>query len=116
MKSFDEWFKNEMPNSHRKVGKEKIETVIYSCAESACNHQQNKIACMQVNLDGANERAIMMLNHKNAMVYKMQAEVDELRKRIDEVIEYIGTDFDDFYTGVMVESIHEILKGENHES
>lgn len=41
-----------------------------------------------------------------------QAEIDELQKRIDEVIEYIGTDFNDYYTGVMVESIHEILKGD----
>lgn len=90
MKSFDEWFENEMPNSHRKVGKEKTETVIYSCAESAWNHQQNKIACMQVNLDGANERAIMMFNHKNAMVDKMQAEVDELRKRIDEALKVLS--------------------------
>ncbi len=40
-----------------------------------------------------------------------QAEVDELQKRIDEVLDYVGTDFEDYYTGVMTESIHEILKG-----
>lgn len=44
-----------------------------------------------------------------------QAEVDELQKRIDEVLDYVGTDFEDYYTGVMTESIHEILKGNTND-
>lgn len=51
--SFDDWFKNEMPNSHKKVGKEKIETVIYSCAESAWNHKQAEIDELQKRIDDA---------------------------------------------------------------
>ena len=42
--------------------------------------QQAKIDCMQVRLDGANERALSILNHKNVMVDKMQAEIDEFKK------------------------------------
>lgn len=44
-----------------------------------------------------------------------QAEIDELQARIDEVLDYVGTDFDDYYTGIMIESIHEILKGTANE-
>ena len=48
--------------------------------------QQAKIDCMQVRIDGANERALSILNHKNVMVDKMQAKIDELQKRADEVL------------------------------
>ncbi len=44
-----------------------------------------------------------------------QAEIDELQARIDEVLDYVGDDFTDYYTGVMIESIHEILKGTTNE-
>lgn len=44
-----------------------------------------------------------------------QATIYELRKRIDEVLDYVGDDFTDYYTGVMIESIHEILKGTTNE-
>lgn len=40
---------------------------------------------------------------------------EKLQKRIDEVLDYVGTDFEDYYTGVMTESIHEILKGNTNE-
>ena len=43
--------------------------------------QQAKIDCMQVRSDGANERALSILNHKNVMVDKMQAEIDELQAK-----------------------------------
>lgn len=48
---FDEWFEGEMPNSHKKVNKERIETVIYSCAEASWNHQQAKIDDLQARID-----------------------------------------------------------------
>lgn len=79
MKSFDEWFENEMPNSHKKVGKEKTETVIYSCAESAWSYKQ--------------------------------AEVDELRKRIDEVI-YDLQHIESAMWEEQVEHVLMILKGD----
>ena len=85
MSEFDEWFKAEMPNSHKKVNKERMETVIYSCAEASWNHQQAKIDCMQVKLNGANERAMSLLNHKNRMVDKIQAKIDELQAKYDEL-------------------------------
>ena len=56
MKSFNEWFKCEIPNSHKKVGKEKIETVIYSCAESAWDHKQAEVDELQKRIDRAVER------------------------------------------------------------
>lgn len=45
-----------------------------------------------------------------------QAKIDELQARIDEVLDYVGDDFTDYYTGVMIESIHEILKGNKDEN
>ena len=40
---------------------------------------------------------------------------EELQKRINEVLDYVGTDFEDYYTGVITESIHEILKGNTND-
>ena len=51
MSEFDKWFEGEMPNSHKKVNKERIETVIYSCAEAAWEHQQAKIDELQKRVD-----------------------------------------------------------------
>lgn len=84
MSEFDDWFKNEMPNSYKKVGKEKIETVIYSCAEAAWKHKQ--------------------------------AEVDELRKRIDEAMKYVSeSPLKDVSRRAMI-NFMDILKGDSHES
>ena len=80
--------------------------------------QQAKIDCMKVELDGANERAMMMFNHKNAMVDKMQAKIDELQKRIDDASNKI-----DFWVGGkngdaihVAKSIGNILKGNKDEN
>lgn len=70
MKSFDEWFENEMPNSHKEVGKEKIETVIYSCAESAWNHKQAEVDELQKRID----EAIYDLQHIESAMWEEQVE------------------------------------------
>ena len=79
---------------------------------------QTKIDYMQVRLDGANERALSILNHKNVMVDKMQAKIDELQKRIDDASNKI-----DFWVGGkngdaihVAKSIGNILKGNKDEN
>ncbi len=67
---FDEWFEGEMPNSHKKVNKERIETVIYSCAEASWDHQQAKIDEMQEQLRIEREQGTEYFNQK------LQARVD----------------------------------------
>lgn len=52
---------------------------------------------------------------QKSMRKMIKSNEDELRKRIDEVLDYVGTDFEDYYTGVMTESIHGILKGNANE-
>ena len=51
MSEFDKWFEGEMPNSYKKVNKERIETVIYSCAEASWDHQQAKIDELKARVD-----------------------------------------------------------------
>ena len=103
---FDKWFKAEMPNSHKKVNKERIETIIYSCAEAAWDYQQAKIDdsentravlyrenmdirekntdlqaeidLLEVQLKGAEERAKLTLDHKNRIADELQKENDRL--------------------------------------
>lgn len=53
MSEFDKWFEVEMTNSHKKVNKERIETVIYSCSEASWYFQQTKIDELQGRIDGA---------------------------------------------------------------
>lgn len=65
-KSFDEWFKKTMPNTHKGVGKEKIETFVYETAQDAWNFKQ--------------------------------AEIDELRKRIDEINKLVDLWREDYIT------------------
>ena len=76
--------------------------------------QQAKIDCMQVRLDGADERALSILNHKNVMVDKMQAEIDELQGRIDEALHAA-----DESCGVSIAAfvkLNKILKGNKDEN
>lgn len=69
--NFDEWYEQEIGSGNKPE---------YEAAKWAWNHQQAKIDCMKVELDGVNERAMMMFNHKNSMVDKMQAKINELQK------------------------------------
>ena len=81
--------------------------------EKAFTTQQAKIDCMQVRLDGANERALSILNHKNRMVDKMQAEIDELQKRIDEALKSADINF---WNSSTVKDMVDILKGNKDEN
>lgn len=44
-----------------------------------------------------------------------QNEIDALQKRIENVLKYVGDDFEDFYEGEMVKCVHEILKGDKND-
>lgn len=108
MSEFDKWFKAEMPNSHKKVNKERIETVIYSCAEAAWGYQQAKIDLLEVQLKGAEERAKLALDHKNRMV-------DELQARVDEAMKYVSeSPLKDVSRRAMI-NFMDILKGRNND-
>ena len=63
---FDEWFKslNEGGRTTYFLGQEG------NISKEAWDFQQVKIDELQVRLDGANERALSILNHKNVMVDK----------------------------------------------
>lgn len=60
--------------------------------EAGQQSMQVKIDCLQVELKGAQERSQILLNHKNAMVGKLQSEIDELQKRVDAVLKKLEGD------------------------
>lgn len=43
-------------------------------------------------------------------IIQLEERLAELLKQREDVLEYIGDDFNDFYTGVLIESIHEIFQ------
>ena len=53
MKSFNEWFKDTMPNTHKGVGSEKIETFVYEAAQDAWNFKQAEVDELQERIDEA---------------------------------------------------------------
>ena len=88
MSEFDEWFKNEMPNSHKKVGKEKIETVIYSCTESAWNHKQAEVDELRKNFNNALKTIEIQqrfLDDADGANRILTSQASELQKRIDDL-------------------------------
>lgn len=76
------------------------EYLAQSMFEAGQQSMQVKIDCLQVELKGAQERSQILLNHKNAMVGKLQSEIDELQKRIDAVRAIMN----EYYTGSFDES------------
>ncbi len=108
-KSFDEWFENEMPNSHKKVGKEKIETVIYSCAESAWDFKQAEVDGLQLKLS---EDSRVLHN----VIDIERRKCEKLQKRIDEAMKYVSeSPLKDVSRRAMI-NFMDILKGDSHES
>lgn len=51
--------------------------------EAGQQSRQAEINGLTIKLNGANERAMSLLNHKNRMVDKMQAEIDEWQLKCD---------------------------------
>ena len=102
MSDFDEWFKKTMPNTHKGVGKKKIETFTYQTSEDAWNHQQQKIDEYAMVAEALDESYVRECK-KNK----------ELQKRIDEVLSYLGN----CHRKIEIEKKHieNLLKGENHE-
>ena len=108
MSDFDEWFKKTMPNTHKGVGKKKIETFTYQTAEDAWKHQQQKIDEYAMVAEALDESYVRECK-KNK----------ELQKRIDTALNK-SKDFYDFGDGesamAFCNEIINILKGETHES
>ena len=74
--NFEEWFKKETGGCG---GMQEME----SWAEKAWDFQQAKIDILQIKLNGADERAAAVLNHKNKMIDELQARVDGALKILD---------------------------------
>lgn len=109
MKSFDEWLDTT------KLRVYMDENSLEAAWEAGQQSKQAEVDELQKNLNKALKTIEIQqrfLDDADGANKILTIQASELQKRIDEVIEYIGTDFDDFYTGVMVESIHEILKGD----
>lgn len=108
MKSFDEFWDKFA------IGLNADENEAQSIWEAGAQSRQAEIDCLKVQLDGANERAMMTLNHKNKMVEKKDREIDELKKRIDTALNK-SKDFYDFGDGesamAFCNEIINILKG-----
>ena len=99
----DKWFRAEMPNSHKKVNKERIETVIYSCVEASWDYQQAKIN------DSENTRAVLYRENID-----IRAKIDELQARVDEAMKYIEPS--DELRHKAYRDLVKILKGNKDES
>ena len=74
-----------------------------SVAFNVWQSRQAEIDGLTIKLNGANERAMSLLNHKNRMVDKMQAEIDSLNKNIEALhveIERIQKEYQGMFEGV----------------
>lgn len=114
MSEFYEWFENEMPNSHKKVGKEKIETVIYSCAESAWNHKQAKVDELQKNLNNAIKTIEIQqrfLDDADGANEIATSQVNELQNKIDEALKLLNLAYPESWAYCVDEAIN-ILEGD----
>lgn len=103
--SFDEWFIKASQNKLFWESPSKSSKMGY---EAGAASRQAEIDKLEVEI----KETQAFLNNQNHI---KQTRIDELQKRIDGVLNYIGNDFDDYYTGLMVESIHNILKGKQND-
>lgn len=105
MTSFDEFWDKFA------IGLNADENEAQSIWEAGAQSRQAEIDCLKVQLDGANERAMMTLNHKNKMVEEKGREIDELKKRIDEAMWLLNTRHHNADVSNIILRMHKILKG-----
>ena len=82
MNSFENW-KEEYGLQSEPNYSEHTEKDCKSAFEAGAQSQQAKIDILQIKLNGADERAAAVLNHKNKMIDELQARVDEALKILD---------------------------------
>lgn len=117
MSEFDKWFKAEMPNSHKKVNKERIETVIYSCAEASWDHQQAKIDNLQKENDKLNiwyKNVKLQLENKQIDCDRSDKELEELQARVDRVVHILT--YTNHASTPLCNELRDILKGKEDEN
>ena len=105
--NFDEWNKYNLGYTGREA------------YEAGAQSQQAKIGILQIKLNGADERAAAVLNHKNKMI-------DELQARVDEITNHVGINFDEerdddqhsYWSGYnqAMRELNDILKGNKDEN
>ena len=81
--------------------------------EAGQQSRQAEVDGLTIKLNGANERAMSLLNHKNVMVDKMQAKIDELQGRINEALKSADINF---WNSSTVKDMVDILKGNKDEN
>ena len=104
MKSFDEWFKNTMPNTHKGVGSEKIETFVYETAQDVWSFKQAEVDELQLKLSEDSRVLHNVIDIERRKCEKLQKRIDVLSKKLNEMAHIFLDDLDD------------ILKGDSHES
>ena len=62
-------------------------------AKDAWQEQQAKIDILQIKLNGADERAAAVLNHKNKMIDELQARIDVYEKHVKAIKHIHETQF-----------------------
>ena len=73
--NFEEWYLDNRQDAARDV--------LLGAFEAGAQSQQVKIDILQIKLNGADERAAAVLNHKNKMIDELQARVDGALKILD---------------------------------
>ena len=91
--SFEEWNKYNLGCTGREA------------YEAGAQSQQAKIGILQIKLNGADDRAAAVLNHKNKMIDELQARVDEALSVLINMKQY-GVDEAIYLLGANKQHIH----------
>ena len=102
-KSFDEWFKNTMPNTHKGVGSEKIETFVYETAQDAWNFKQAEVDGLQLKLSEDSRVLHNVIDIERKKCEELQKRIDVLSKKLNEMAH------------IFLDDLDEILKGNTNE-
>lgn len=98
MNSFDKW-KEEYGLQSEPNYSEHTEKDCKSAFEAGQQSQQAKIGILQIKLNGADERAAAVLNHKNKMIDELQARNDYLSKKFNDIARLILDECEDILKG-----------------